>query len=220
MTRFDVLPPILWNLGGVLQNAFYMVFAIIGTLYLLTVLMRIMFFMLFMLNLVIRFMFSMIYAFKCCGFFKSHPVDFSSKRMLSFYRYGILRFIQMHKLHHHRQGEKQGKNEKCSPSDICVPRVQRSVVVSRVFESRIIRFLHLCVRSVLIAGIVFYRGAIRSSLWGSCRFYPSCSAYAIQALRQHGLFSAVILMTWRIIRCNPWGQCGHDPVPSSLFSSS
>ncbi|WP_066793415.1 membrane protein insertion efficiency factor YidD [Sphingomonas soli] len=47
----------------------------------------------------------------------------------------------------------------------------------------------------------------------SCRFTPSCSAYAIEALRRYGAIKGSWLAGKRILRCNPWGGCGHDPVP-------
>ncbi|GGD61544.1 membrane protein insertion efficiency factor YidD [Croceicoccus mobilis] len=47
----------------------------------------------------------------------------------------------------------------------------------------------------------------------SCRFTPSCSEYAIQALRKHGAIKGGWLATKRLLRCHPWGGCGHDPVP-------
>jgi len=47
----------------------------------------------------------------------------------------------------------------------------------------------------------------------SCRFTPSCSAYAIEAWRRHGLFRGSYLAARRLLRCHPWGGCGHDPVP-------
>jgi len=47
----------------------------------------------------------------------------------------------------------------------------------------------------------------------SCRFQPSCSAYAITALRRYGALRGSWLTVKRLARCNPWGGCGHDPVP-------
>ncbi len=47
----------------------------------------------------------------------------------------------------------------------------------------------------------------------SCRFSPSCSEYALQALAKYGLFKGGWLATKRLMRCHPWGGCGHDPVP-------
>jgi putative membrane protein insertion efficiency factor len=46
-----------------------------------------------------------------------------------------------------------------------------------------------------------------------CRFTPSCSVYAMEALREHGAISGTALAAKRICRCHPWGGCGHDPVP-------
>jgi putative membrane protein insertion efficiency factor len=48
----------------------------------------------------------------------------------------------------------------------------------------------------------------------SCRFEPSCSAYGIDAFRQHGVLAGLALTGWRLLRCNPWGGHGYDPVPS------
>ena len=48
---------------------------------------------------------------------------------------------------------------------------------------------------------------------GQCRFTPSCSHYAIEALRVHGVFRGGALAARRLLRCHPWGGCGHDPVP-------
>ncbi|WP_375290303.1 membrane protein insertion efficiency factor YidD [Qipengyuania sp.] len=47
----------------------------------------------------------------------------------------------------------------------------------------------------------------------TCRFYPSCSHYAIEALQKYGAVKGGWLALKRIGRCNPWGGCGHDPVP-------
>lgn len=47
----------------------------------------------------------------------------------------------------------------------------------------------------------------------TCRFTPTCSQYAIEALRKHGPIKGLVLAIWRILRCNPWGGSGYDPVP-------
>ena len=48
---------------------------------------------------------------------------------------------------------------------------------------------------------------------GSCRFHPSCSEYAREAIEHHGLLRGVVLAGRRLLRCNPWGGHGVDPVP-------
>ena len=52
---------------------------------------------------------------------------------------------------------------------------------------------------------------------GGCRFRPTCSAYAIDCLRQLPLGRALRLSTWRILRCNPWGGSGYDPAPGAAY---
>jgi len=47
----------------------------------------------------------------------------------------------------------------------------------------------------------------------SCRYEPTCSAYAIEALQRHGLIRGVYLTARRLLRCHPWGGSGYDPVP-------
>lgn len=72
-------------------------------------------------------------------------------------------------------------------------------------------------KRILIAPIMgllrVYRYAISPLLGSNCRFYPSCSVYAMEALRKHGLFKGMWLASWRVLRCNPWCAGGHDPVP-------
>ncbi len=58
-----------------------------------------------------------------------------------------------------------------------------------------------------------YQWLIRPILPMSCRFWPSCSNYAIEAVRRHGVFRGGALSLWRLLRCNPWGGSGLDPVP-------
>ena len=66
---------------------------------------------------------------------------------------------------------------------------------------------------LMILPIKFYRYSISPLLPNSCRHVPTCSEYAIGALRIHGVFKGSILAIWRILRCNPWGTHGYDPVP-------
>lgn len=48
---------------------------------------------------------------------------------------------------------------------------------------------------------------------GSCRFTPTCSQYALEAYREWGFFAGTALTVWRLLRCNPFGKGGYDPVP-------
>ncbi|WP_084211131.1 membrane protein insertion efficiency factor YidD [Pseudonocardia acaciae] len=65
----------------------------------------------------------------------------------------------------------------------------------------------------LVALIRFYRRWISPSRPPTCRFYPSCSEYALESLRTHGLFEGSALALWRLLRCAPWHPGGVDPVP-------
>lgn len=60
-----------------------------------------------------------------------------------------------------------------------------------------------------------YQWFLRPLLGANCRFEPSCSEYAVEALRQHGALCGSALAFRRILRCNPWHEGGLDPVPSA-----
>lgn len=49
---------------------------------------------------------------------------------------------------------------------------------------------------------------------GSCRYYPTCSQYTLEAIEIHGVFKGIMLGVWRIMRCNPFFKGGYDPVPA------
>lgn len=66
---------------------------------------------------------------------------------------------------------------------------------------------------LLIQPIRFYQKYISPLKPPTCRFTPTCSQYAIEAIRKHGPFKGFALAVWRILRCNPWGGSGYDPVP-------
>ena len=61
--------------------------------------------------------------------------------------------------------------------------------------------------------IKFYKIIISPHLPNACRFTPTCSVYALEALKKYGLFKGGYLAVKRILRCNPWGGSGYDPVP-------
>lgn len=68
---------------------------------------------------------------------------------------------------------------------------------------------------VLLAPVRFYQRWISPALPRSCRYYPTCSAYAVQALRRHGPLKGLVLATWRLLRCNPFTRGGVDHVPDT-----
>ena len=67
---------------------------------------------------------------------------------------------------------------------------------------------------LLLAVLRGYQLAISPLLGPRCRFAPSCSSYAMTALRTHGLLRGVALAVRRVGRCHPWNDGGHDPVPA------
>jgi putative membrane protein insertion efficiency factor len=62
------------------------------------------------------------------------------------------------------------------------------------------------------APIVVYQRVISPALPRRCRYEPTCSSYAVQALQQFGILRGVVLATWRVLRCNPCSPGGFDPV--------
>jgi uncharacterized protein len=70
-------------------------------------------------------------------------------------------------------------------------------------------------RALLIGMIRIYRATLSGLLGGRCRFEPSCSAYAEEAIRRHGAIRGSALAVWRVLRCNPFGRPGLDPVPGA-----
>ena len=73
-------------------------------------------------------------------------------------------------------------------------------------------------RGILIFPFVFlikiYQLLISPIIGKNCRFNPTCSNYALEALKKHGLFLGMYYSIIRISKCHPWGGSGHDPVPS------
>lgn len=73
--------------------------------------------------------------------------------------------------------------------------------------------MHL-VSEALVLLVRLYQWTLRPFIGAQCRFEPSCSHYAIAALRRHGPARGTMLATARVLRCNPWSAGGHDPVPA------
>ncbi len=68
-------------------------------------------------------------------------------------------------------------------------------------------------KHLLILPILLYRKLLSPLTPPTCRFRPTCSSYAVTALRQHGALRGSWLAVWRLLRCHPFTEAGHDPVP-------
>ena len=64
--------------------------------------------------------------------------------------------------------------------------------------------------------IKFYRKFISPLFPARCKYYPSCSKYALDAYKMHGFFKGTLLTVWRILRCTPWSLGGVDHVPERI----
>lgn len=69
------------------------------------------------------------------------------------------------------------------------------------------------IRKLFIFPIQLYKKFLSPMLGNHCRFYPTCSEYAMQAIETHGVIKGILLGTWRILRCNPFCKGGVDKVP-------
>lgn len=68
------------------------------------------------------------------------------------------------------------------------------------------------IKKIIIMMIVLYQKALSPLTGPSCRFYPSCSSYTIQAIEKHGLLRGLLFGVYRIGKCHPWHPGGFDPV--------
>jgi putative membrane protein insertion efficiency factor len=84
--------------------------------------------------------------------------------------------------------------------------------------AKITKSLAVFPQNFLIGLVKAYRLLLSPSLGSSCRFEPSCSAYSLQALHQHGAVRGSYLTLHRLARCHPWCDGGIDPVPAKLFT--
>ncbi len=82
------------------------------------------------------------------------------------------------------------------------------------FPVRLLTLLRQSVRTFFVLLIRGYQFFISPYFPTSCRYHPTCSHYAIEAIKTHGAIRGVGLTAWRILRCNPWSAGGEDPVPA------
>jgi uncharacterized protein len=68
------------------------------------------------------------------------------------------------------------------------------------------------IRGVVLAPIWLYRRVISPALPARCKYHPTCSRYAVDAIRRYGVLRGLVLAGWRVLRCNPWSHGGVDLV--------
>lgn len=71
-------------------------------------------------------------------------------------------------------------------------------------------------KKILLRLVKFYKKRISPLKAPCCKYYPTCSAYALEAIEKHGALKGTILSVWRILRCNPWSMGGVDNVPDKF----
>ncbi|MBX5468591.1 MAG: membrane protein insertion efficiency factor YidD [Thermoleophilaceae bacterium] len=75
-------------------------------------------------------------------------------------------------------------------------------------------------RAAAVAPVRVYQKLISPALPRRCKYYPTCSEYAVQAISRYGILRGLVLAAWRLLRCNPWSHGGVDPVEQqTLFSA-
>jgi len=67
-------------------------------------------------------------------------------------------------------------------------------------------------RAVVLAPIIAYRRVLSPALPQRCKYEPTCSRYAVDAIKEYGILRGLVLGVWRLLRCNPWSHGGYDPV--------
>jgi uncharacterized protein len=70
---------------------------------------------------------------------------------------------------------------------------------------------------VVLAPIRLYQRFISPALPRRCKYHPTCSAYAVQAIRSYGILRGAVLAAWRLLRCNPFSHGGYDPVTAQTM---
>jgi uncharacterized protein len=67
-------------------------------------------------------------------------------------------------------------------------------------------------QGIVLAPVVVYQRVISPGIPRRCKYEPTCSLYAVEAVRQYGILRGLVLAGWRLVRCNPWSHGGYDPV--------
>jgi putative membrane protein insertion efficiency factor len=81
--------------------------------------------------------------------------------------------------------------------------------------------MNAMVRRVVVQPVLGYQRLISPALPRRCKYHPTCSAYAVQAIESYGILRGAVLAAWRLLRCNPLSHGGYDPVSAqTLFRST
>jgi uncharacterized protein len=67
-------------------------------------------------------------------------------------------------------------------------------------------------RALVVLPLRGYQRVLSPAIGQRCRYYPSCSEYAVQAIMRFGILRGLVLAGWRLLRCNPWSRGGFDPI--------
>jgi putative membrane protein insertion efficiency factor len=67
-------------------------------------------------------------------------------------------------------------------------------------------------RAIFLAPIIVYQRVVSPAIPRRCKYEPTCSRYAVEAIGQYGILRGLVLAGWRLLRCNPWSYGGYDPV--------
>jgi putative membrane protein insertion efficiency factor len=85
--------------------------------------------------------------------------------------------------------------------------------MAEINKNKVMLFLRKAISAPVIGLLYFYRWFISPLLGPRCRFYPSCSEYAIAAVQNHGIIRGLFLSVKRLLKCHPWHSGGVDPIP-------
>lgn len=73
-------------------------------------------------------------------------------------------------------------------------------------------FIERTARALVLAPVAAYQRVVSPALPRRCKYEPTCSRYAVQAVGEYGILRGLALAIWRLLRCNPWSHGGYDPV--------
>jgi putative membrane protein insertion efficiency factor len=75
-----------------------------------------------------------------------------------------------------------------------------------------VEVLRRAARAVVLAPVLVYQHVISPAIPRRCKYEPTCSHYAVEAVREYGILRGLVLAGWRLLRCNPWSYGGYDPA--------